>query len=174
MDDVVEDHYGPALQALLPRQRGFVKAVVALGRNGIKNFAEAARIAGYSDTGNGAKVIGSKLSNDPRVQAAIFEEAMKRINLGASLVATPVVIEIALDRKAKKSDRLRAAEMLFNRGGMPALTEHKVTVEHKQPAELLALAAHLAKELGVDEQRLLGINRDAAKVLDGEFVEVKP
>lgn len=69
-------------------------------------------------------------------------------------------------------DRLHACEMLLNRGGMPAQTEHKVMVEHKQPKQILDLASRLAEEIGVDVDKLIGVNRAAAPVLEGEFVEV--
>ena len=49
------------------------------------------------------------------------------------------------------------------------MTEHKVSVEHKQPAQILALAARLASELGIDTGRLIGRNQ----VIEGSLVEVK-
>lgn len=167
-----DDEVGPAMAALSDRHRKFVRAMVALGRNGILNVAEAARIAGYSDTAEGAKVRGHNLAHDARVQAAILEESRKQINLAASLVATPVCIEVAMDREAPKRDRLRACEMLFNRGGLPAQTEHRVTIDDRRPKQLAELAAQLARELGLDEQKLLGINMAAKPVLEGEYVEV--
>jgi hypothetical protein len=37
---------------------------------------------------------------------------------------------------------------------------------------MVDLARRLAAELGVDETRLIGVNRAAAPVLEGEYVEV--
>lgn len=173
METAAEDgELGPSMLALNDRQRAFVRAVIALGRNGVENYAEAARQAGYSDHMERCKVTGHTLSHDARIQAALFEEARKRINLAAAVVATPVAVEIAMNAELEPKDRLRACEMLFNRGGMPAMTEHKVTVEHKQPRQMVDLAARLAAELGVDPARLIGVNRAAAPVLEGEYVEV--
>jgi phage terminase small subunit len=165
-----DDELGPAMLELDPRRREFVRAVMRLKRNGIQNVSQAARQAGYSDHKEGCKVRGHHLIQSPRIQAALLEESRKAVNAAACCVATPVVIEIALDKKAAHRDRLHAAEMLFNRGGMPAQTEHKVTVEHRQPKQMLELAERLAKELDLDPVRLLGINRAAATVIEGEVV----
>ena len=164
---------GPAMQSLTDKQRKFVAAVIALGRNGLRNYSQAARLAGYSDHKDRCRVTGYVLAHDARVQAAILEESKKRINVAAAVVATPAVIEIALNKKLDPKDRLKACEMLFNRGGLPAQSEHKVTVEHRQPAKMAELAERLAKELGVDPVRLLGINRAAAQVIDADFTEVE-
>lgn len=160
------------MAALPAQRRAFVRAVIALGRNGIENATEAARQAGYADNGQGIRVRAHTLMHDPGVLAALMEEARKRVNVAAAVVATPVAIEIAMNEAFEPKDRLRACEMLFNRGGMPAMTEHKVTVEHKQPRQMVDLAARLAAELGVDPARLIGVNRAAAPVLEGEYVEV--
>lgn len=95
------------------------------------------------------------------------------MNLAAAIIATPVVMRIALDKNEKAADRLRACDMLLNRGGLPAQTEHKVTVEHTASNEkMLALARRLAAELGMDEAKLIGVNRAAAEAIDAEYVEV--
>jgi len=161
------------MQALPARRREFVRQVIKLGKNGIENATEAARLAGYADNGQGIRVRAHDLIHDARVQAALLEEARKRVNAAAAIVATPVAVSIAMDESFPARDRLRACEMLFNRGGMPALTEHKVTVDDRRPARLVELAARLAAELGVDEGRLIGVNRAAAPILEGEF-EVVP
>jgi hypothetical protein len=167
-----DEDFGPAMLALDERKRKFVLAVIRLQHNGAKNAAAAARAAGYSDHKEACKVQGHLLMHSPRIQAALTEETRRRINLAAAIVATPVVIEIALDKKAAHRDRLHAAEMLFNRGGFAPQTEHKVTVEHQQPKQFLELAERLAKELNMPAERLLGINRAAAVVLEGVAVEI--
>jgi len=171
--DAEEGELGPAMLALTPRQRKFVEASVELARDGIQNNAEAARRAGYSDHMSRCKITGSVLSKDASIQAAMLEVSKRMIVTAASLVATPVAISIAMDTSLEPKDRLRACEMLFNRGGIPAQSEHKVTVEHKQPAVLVELAARLAAEVGVDKEKLIGVNRAAAPVIEGEYVEVK-
>jgi phage terminase small subunit len=170
----VEAEYGPAMLALSEHQRRFVEAVIRLGKNGIRNGKAAAKAAGYSaDSDNYLRKVASDLMHDQRIQSALMEEARRQINAAATVVATPIVVEIAMNEELDAKDRLRACEMLFNRGGMPAMTEHKVTVEHRQPKQMVELASRLAAELGVDPARLIGVNRAAAPVLEGEFVEVK-
>lgn len=170
----VDESLGPAMEALRPLQREFVRRFIALGQNGWQDNSLAAGEAGYKGTPEVLRVTGHRLAHNPAVQAAIFEETRKRVSLSAAVVATPIAISIAMDEKVPARDRLRACEMLFNRGGMPAMSEHKVTVEHKQPVAMIELAARLAKELGVDPARLIGANRAAAAVLEGEFREVGP
>lgn len=170
--DSEDGEFGPAMLALNDRQRKFVLAVIALGRDGIENYAQAAREAGYSDHMERCKVTGHILSHDARVQAALLEESKKRVILAASVIAMPVAVKIAMSEGVSARDRLRACEMLFNRGGMPAQTEHKVTVEHKAPRQIAELAARLAAELGIDRERLIGLNEAAAPVIEGEYVEV--
>jgi hypothetical protein len=41
---------------------------------------------------------------------------------------------------------------------MPAMTEHKVTVEHVDDGRMLEFVNALASELGVDRSKLLGEN----------------
>src|SRR5262245_31332771 len=154
---------GPAMLTLNERQRKFVCAVIELGRVGIVNNAKAAELAGYSANSRGAlRVRAHELAHDTRIQAAMLEESQRTLSLAASAVATPVVIEIAMSKKFDPRDRLRACEMLFNRGGLPAQTEHKVTVEHHSNPKMVELATRLAHELGVNPERLLGMNRAAA------------
>jgi hypothetical protein len=165
---------GPAMRALNDRQRAFVRAVITLGSGGIQNNAKAAEIAGYSGSTRGVlKDTGWRLANDARIQAALLEEARRTVNVAAAVVATPVVISIAMDKSVKPQDRLRAAEMLFNRGGMPALTEQKITVEHGPSNERMEmLARKLADELGIDPARLVGVNRSASAAIEAEYTEV--
>lgn len=150
------------------RWRRFARAVIALGRNGIENATLAAEEAGFTNTYGGMRVRAHALMHDARMQAALLEESKKRINAAAAICATPVAISIALDERLKPADRLRACEMLFNRGGMPAMTEHKVTVEHVDDTRMLEFANRLASELGVDRGKLIGFN---AKVIEGEKAE---
>jgi hypothetical protein len=172
MEDIGD--LGPAMQALDERRRAFVRAYVNQARSfkaheprvgggalWEPNAKEAVKAAGYGtplSTDEYFRVQGHRLSHDERVQAAILEHSRREINLAAAVIATPVVISIALDEDAAPKERLRACEMLFNRGGMPAMTEHKVTVEHVDDGRMLEFVNALASELGVDRSKLLGEN----------------
>ncbi len=161
------DELGPAMAELNERQREFVRKWVALGYQGEVDATEAAREAGYAKGSYGAlRVAGHRLSHDPKVQAAILEVCRKEAVLAAAAVALPATISIALNKDFSPKDRLRACEMLFNRGGMPAMSEQKITVEHRADgSQLKAFAAQLALELGVSREKLLG--------WDGVTIEAK-
>lgn len=161
----VPDEYvlGPAMQRLNERQRHFVTAMIEYGGT---SYSRAARAAGYSE----ATVLhhAHKMAHDESIQAAIKEEAVRRLNTGA-LMAVKTVLIIMEDPTTEKKDRLKAAEMIMNRTGMHATSEHKVAVTHKDetPSELVKRIESMARGLGLDPKKLLG---NAA--IDAEFEEV--
>ena len=173
---------GPAMRALNERQRRFVLAYIEQGKDGKPNALRAALAAGYGGGGGvneaALRVQGHRLVYNPLVQAAILELSKKEVNLAAAVIATPVTISIALNEKLSAKDRLRACEMLFNRGGMPALSEHKVTVEHVDDGRMLEFADRLAAELGVDRSKLVGANVVVPKLedrtIEGGLIERAP
>lgn len=155
--------------ALPVRQRGFVIALLELGG---QDFTRAAKMAGYGgDSPNGLRTIAHRLAHDTKVQAAMLEEAQKR--LGAhSILCTSTLIQIINGEIAgcTVKDRTKAIEMLLNRTGLHALTEHKVQVEHTiSNEEALRKITLLAGRLGIDPAKLLGTG---APVLEGEFADV--
>lgn len=156
------------MSQLSDRQRAFVRSWIALGANGTPDNTAAAAAAGYASENNEAlRVTAHRLAHNPKVQAAILETCRKEAVLAGAAVALPVTIGIALNEKLAAKDRLRACEMIFNRGGMPAMSEQKITVEHKADAsQLKAFAAQLAQELGVSREKLLGWEGMEAKVVD--------
>lgn len=161
------------MQVLNERQRRFVRAYIALGQNGFHDNRLACIEAGYRGSDEAMRVQGHRLSHDARVQAAIMEEARKRVCLAAAVVATPVLAAIAMDATISPNHRIRAAIALADRGGMPALTEHRVSVEHSVNREKMEeLVGRLAAEIGVDPARLIGVNRAAAPLLDLRANEV--
>lgn len=152
-DEITE--YGPAMASLTVKQRGFVLAMV---ENPGLSFAAAARQAGYSDVKENAKVKGHYCAHHPMVQAAIREEALKRLNSG-SLIAAGVVIEILQDKRTQRKDRLKAAAMLLDRTGFAAqqtLNIHK-TVTDQTGQAVLERIERAAAALGVDAKTLLGV-----------------
>lgn len=146
---------GPRMQELNVRQRGFVIALLEIG--GI-NFTRAAMAAGY---GNGneesAAVQGNRLAHDDKILAAIHEEAYRRLRSGA-VMAVKTLLEIADDTGAKHGDRLKAVEMLLNRSGLHAVTEHNVKVERYDATDetMIKRIKLLAEKQGLDPVKLLG------------------
>lgn len=163
--------FGPAMRALNERQQKFVLAAREIG--GQKNWRTmAARLAGYEGTDVSLRVQAHRLANNPLVQAAIKEVALATL-ASSGLVVTGVLLDIIMGEiPATPSEKLKAAAMVFNRIGMPELTEHKVTVEHTLNTEdALAKLNRFSKQLGLDPQKLLG--QMGLEVIDGEFSEVK-
>jgi phage terminase small subunit len=164
------EEYGPAMQALNERQRAFVMALIEFP--GI-SLSEAARRAGYIDTDTGAiRVRAHYCAHNPAVQAAMREEAGKRLN-ATSLTAANVLLALLTDDKVEPKDRIKAAGMLLDRSGFGAaqtINVNKTTTDRTGKAIMERIAA-LSQKLGVDASRLLG--PAAPAVVEGEFSEVK-
>jgi len=167
---VPDDGCGPAMAALSPAQRAFVVAKVHFGCSN----AEAARRAGYSKTKPGdAKVTAYRLAHTDQIQAAITEECRKVISSeGPRSIKT--LVDIRDDKAKEAKDRIKAAIELLNRGGLNAVSEHHLTVEHQMTdAQKDQRILALCQELGLPETaaRKLLIAPDA---IDAEFSEVEP
>ncbi len=163
------DTYDPqsAMAALTPQRQGFVEAMVE-GGAGPEFVAKAAALAGYSPTH------GWKLMREPRVLAALREEAAKHLLAGA-LIGSKVLIEIATDSEHK--DRLKAAKELLAHSGFTAVTEQKITIDHtnSETRELIKEIQAFAKATGLDSRQLLGsVGVTAPEPVDAEFTEVSP
>lgn len=156
---------GPAMRNLNQRQQAFVVAMIEMG--GI-NYTRAALAAGY---GNGnlesAAVQGNRLAHDEMVLAAIHEEAHRRLRSGA-IMAVQTLLEIAGNPQAENKDRLKAVEMMLNRSGLHAVTEHNVKVEHRDITDegMIKRIKLLAEKQGLDPVQLLGSH---GVTLDAEF-----
>lgn len=166
---VPDDGCGPAMLALSPAQRAFVYARVHFGCTN----TDAARRAGYSDSpGGGAKVTAYRLAHSEAVIAAMVEESRK-VLVGQGPQSIKTLVDIRDDKAEDAKDRLKAAIELLNRGGLQAVSEHHVSVEHhhmtdaQKDQRILALA----KELGLPdaEARKLLVSPE---VIDAEFEEV--
>jgi hypothetical protein len=162
-----EGHLGPAMEALPPRMRQYVFAVIQTGCS----QAKAAELAGYAGGPATWKSKGWLLAHDSRVQAAMHEEAQKLIR-STAVMAINVIAEIASDRKGDAKDRLKAAVELLNRSGLHAHTEHKIVVDRPLSGdEEIARVRKFCAELGLDAAQLLG---RAGVVVDAEFEVVSP
>ena len=165
---------GPAMRALTQKQRQFVYALLETGTN---DHTQAARLAGYkSDNLPSLRVMANQTAHNPKVQAALHEEAEKRLG-AAKIMAVSELVRLA-ESSQNESTKLKALGMLLNRAGLHEKTEHKVTVEHEEGSgDLLARITYLAGALGVDASRLIG-SATPLKALppaatDAEFEEVE-
>ena len=147
--------FGPAMAELTEKQRGFVVAMVTIPGC---SFARAAREAGYSDSSEAAKVTGHHLAHSPRIQAAIREEAGKRLS-ALSVVAANVMMDIMLAEDGDPKTKLKAASAVLDRTGFAAaqnINVHKTVTDNSGRA-VLERIKKAADVLGVDPATLLGI-----------------
>lgn len=159
--------FGPAMQALTERQRLFVLA--ALDDGGTKSNTEYARAAGYNGSPATLQVTGHRVAHDPKVLDAMIEEGTKRMHSGV-IVATSELVRLCRGA-LKDADKLKAIDMLLNRVGLHAKTEHKLTVRRESnEAEMIESITKLATEFGMDPAKLLG----RTQIIDADFKEVKP
>lgn len=167
LSPVPEGKMGPAMKSLNERQRLFV---VAMLEQGSANASAAARAAGYSAASDEyLRVQGHRLAHDERVMAAIQEEAQRRLNSGAGMAVVQLlqIAETSIDQRTK----LKAIEMILNRAGLHARTEHKVTtIDGNSDASLLERGVALATKLGIDPRTLFGQHMPAA--VEVEFEDV--
>ncbi len=167
---VPDEGCGPAMAALSPAHRAFVVAKVHFGCSN----AEAARRAGYSkDKLQHAKVTAYRLAHTDGIQAAIIEESRKVV-CGEGPKSIRTLVEIRDDKTKEPKDRIKAAIELLNRGGLNAVSEHHMVVEHTMTdAQKDRRILELCRELGIAdmEARKLLI---APSVVDAEFTEVPP
>jgi len=164
---VPDGNLGPAMRALpTDRQRAFVLALFTLGT---ADYTKAARAAGYGgENPDNVRFIAHRIAHDDRVQAAIQEEARRRLHAGA-ITAVGVIHEAMADPDRRVA--LKAAHMLLDRAGLHPTTEHKVTVDNKSEAEALRDVKAILTRMGlsVDLQRKF---LEHVGVVDVEFEEV--
>lgn len=159
-----EVEYGPAMQALTEKQRAFVIAMLTIPGC---SHARAAREAGYSDVKEGSKVRGHECAHNPSVQAALREEAGKRLN-SLSVVAANVMMDIMLDEDGDPKNKLKAATAVLDRTGFAAAQNINVnkTVTDNSGKAVLERIQRAAAVLGIEPAALLGLA--PMKVINGE------
>ena len=153
---------GPAMQELAAKQQLFVVALVEYGGDATK----AAAHAGYSANGNLQSVMACRNMSNPKILAAIREEADKRIR-GGALLGASVLIELT---KSADTDavRLKAAVELLNRTGLSFVQKHEVThKDERSDRELEAYITMVARKHGLQPASLLGYDP-----VDAEFEEM--
>jgi phage terminase small subunit len=148
------------------RQRAFVVALLDLGTS---NATRAAQAAGFSEENrNAAKVTAHRLMHDESIQAAILEEAKRRINAGATAAVTHL---LAIAENPEHKDQLKAIGMVLDRSGLHATTEHKVTVENTTESEALRRIHEKLEAMGLPVEERKSLLKKAG-VVDVDFVEV--
>lgn len=165
-----EPRLGPAMRALPnDKWRLFVRLHIQRPVGfGAKNVLGA----GFQPkSGVAARVDAHRLLHDPRVIAAIQEECHNDFAIMGPLALKATVSSLKTKSAKRGMERLKAAKMVFDRGGLPAVVEQKRTVEIGINPEQVRRIEALAVQLGLDPARLLG-DRLAAlpPVIDAEDV----
>jgi phage terminase small subunit len=169
IDLIPEDaKLSPKMKGLSEKAKRFVIALVELGG---RDMNRAAMMAGYEGSPASMNVTASRLAADPRVQAALLEEA-KALMASSALSATATMIQIMENPIGSARDRLSAAKMVLAFAGMEQAAQvSKVEVSITEDrAEQIAQVKAMAAELGLDPRKLLG---KAGVTIDAEFTEVK-
>lgn len=151
MDDEIT--LGPAMMALSPMRRKFVMAMAA---NPLGSATQWAIAAGYSNHKDGAKVRAFEVMHDPKLEAAVFEFGRTTMAAMGPILATTALLRIV--QNPDHPQHLRAAEAILNRVGLHELTEHKVTVDHRDQTgdAMIERIRALAAKHGMDASALLG------------------
>lgn len=157
--------FGPAMMALNDRQRAFV---ISHNNSGGLNATQSAREAGYGNNRGSQMVTASRLLHDPRIQAAIREDMVTRLN-GDLAEVWGHISEIG--RNPQHKDQLKALTTMAHHAGMVEITkahvEHSHTVTFEQRIERIK---RLAASTGTDI-RTLGLPQ---QVIEAEFSDVTP
>ena len=172
MDESGEE-LGPHMLALRPKQRLYVKAMLA---DPFGNPTEWSRMAGFSDASQGCKVMGHRLTHGDlgsRVLEAVREECARNLGTVGPVLAIGVMLQIARDPKHRR--QLDAALALADRSGFHVRTEHHIRVTHVSDDRMYEIAKRMAAEWGIEEAKVLGGNAPAegAKLIEGEIVAVE-
>ena len=145
---------GPKMNALVPKRRAFVQALM---NQGTRNATQAAAAAGYSQVSNESlRVQASNLMHDDAVQEAIQEEAKRRITTMLPL-ALETVAAIMENPQEGGATRLKAATTVMDRTGVHAVSE-RITREEpleRDPDQIKRIMG-LAQVLGLPIEQLLG------------------
>lgn len=155
------------MSALTERQRKFVLALIEVPGC---SHAKAARLAGYSDVKEGAKVRGHYAAHNPAVQEAIREEAGKRLS-SLSVVAASVMMDVMLDPKSEAKDKLKAAAAVLDRTGFAAAQNINVNKTVTRRVDVSAAANKIAEfRRRFPEQFARLIGETALPMIEGEVV----
>jgi hypothetical protein len=161
--------WGPAMAALDVPRRTFVIARVVLRHT----LARAAAAAGSIAQTDNLKIVGKNMAMHPAVALAIVEE-VNRLASADSVTRYENIRKIADDATVKANIRLKANELLLERGAPQA---QLIKVEHEHtlniPQETQDILAELEKGFGRTlsdtAKQKLGLTQPDADVIDADF-----
>lgn len=173
--DIDDESLGPAMKRCTALQRRFVLAILMIGGG---QHMRAAALAGFQGNENTLAVTGYRVAHTSYVQAAILEEASKRLG-GSAIEAVNTVLETMSDPKASRRERLTAAGMAMDRIGLHSKTEHNVVVTQEVGKSAMMMEMIKAR-LKTNPDFLLSLPepiqllfKAAQPVVDAEFIEIE-
>ena len=175
--DINEADLGPAMKALTPMMRRFVRAVQIVGHG---KWMRCAAIAGYQGNERVLAVTGCNLARNPKITAALVEEGGYSLQMGADL-AIANIIDIAQNpNQSKAGVKLKASLSILDRVGLPMKTEHTLNVKRDISDTEEKLLAGIRTALLKDPntfipppiQRLMDRRKREKETIDAEYVEV--
>ena len=179
---------GPAMRDLSALQRRFVLSLIT-GKPGHGALTAAAKRAGYNMKGATLSKHAHDLSRNPKIIAAINEEAKKFIRGSGHAEAVAAVMNMIRDPSHR--DHARAVGMVLERADA-AVSKHSLDVTHRveDPDRAALEELKALRQLGTPRQKLLelygpnGLDRleileaaeiaqraAAAKIVDGRTIE---
>lgn len=164
---------GPAMRKLNERRKAFVRNYVERGN---RNAAQAYKDAGYTCKNDQvARVNGCIVLHHVDVQEAIREYSLAQL-VSLAPIATKVMCDVLDNPQVDAAVRVKAAIGVWDRAGMAAKTEHKVTVERTgSDPQKIAEARKLVETLGLSNEQvaaLFGKNK-APVILDASYKEIE-
>lgn len=165
---------GEAMRLLTGSQRAFV---IALVESGADDHTACAMRAGYGGTPGSAAVVASRMMRNPKIIAAIREEADRALQ-GDALLGRAVLVSIAQDIRHK--DRFKAGVELLNRAGLLVETRQRITIEDNRDDDALReeVQSMLAKLFEQPVPAKLAhtetLHAPPVAAVDAEFTEVDP
>lgn len=164
---------GPAMRKLNERRKAFVRNYVERGN---RNAAQAYKDAGYTCKNDQvARVNGCIVLHHIDVQEAIREYSLAQL-VSLAPIATKVMCDVLDNPQVDAAVRVKAAIGVWDRAGMAAKTEHKVTVERTgSDPQKIAEARKLVETLGLSNEQvaaLFGKNK-APVILDASYKEIE-
>jgi hypothetical protein len=174
--------FGPKMRALsTDRQQRFVLELLRLGE---RKYTAAYTAAGYKGNANSIHANAWKLAHREDIQAALHEEAGKRMH-GLVPLALKTAGDIMEDPEALAADKGRMAVAILDRAGLHSTVEHQHVIGLADDTEALARIRMLAERNGIPLEALLGgrlvkqvallpqsrEENDISVALEAEFVE---
>ncbi len=115
-----------------PQEAQFVAELFRLG--GPQHAGEAALVAGYADTAEGAERAAAFLMGSDRIRRVLVGEIKARFDTAAAAAFT-TLLEVCSDKKAPANARITAATEILNRSSVGPVPSRSIAVNARVGVE---------------------------------------